>query len=294
MSSARVIFSTGSLYVYDVSLVFELAAAAGYDGIEIMCDHRWSTRDPEYLDRLSQQYGLPVLVVHTPFSPTIPGWRNRYNPIRRIEQSIDLARAIKAETLVVHLPARRENARLSFNQRALQLPFRLPPRNPVKRWIENELPGRQRRLPVKIALENLPVKALGPLSINNTWWNTIPEWSQLHEWLTLDTTHWATHRLDPLEAYRAARGRVANVHLSNYRDGKEHRLPHKGELDLRAFLMALAADRFAGTISLELHPDALEFERGIDRVAAHMRASLDFCREALARGAATEPAESSV
>ncbi len=45
--------STGSLYTYGTARVFELAAEAGYDGIEILTDHRWDSRQPAYLRRLS-------------------------------------------------------------------------------------------------------------------------------------------------------------------------------------------------------------------------------------------------
>lgn len=71
----RLIFSTGSLYPLDTSDCFELAADAGFDGIEIMCDPRYSTRDPEYLTALVDKYNLPVLVCHTPFTTNVSGWK---------------------------------------------------------------------------------------------------------------------------------------------------------------------------------------------------------------------------
>lgn len=42
----RLIFSTGSLYLLDTALVFDMAAEAGFDGMEIMCDDRFTTREP--------------------------------------------------------------------------------------------------------------------------------------------------------------------------------------------------------------------------------------------------------
>jgi sugar phosphate isomerase/epimerase len=97
--------------------------------------------------------------------------------------------------------------------------------------------------------------------------------------LTLDTTHWATRKVDPLEAYHMAEGRVCHVHLSNY-DGYEHQLPHKGKLNLKKFLRALKADGFTGTVSLELSPGSLIFKE--NSVMRHnLQASLDFTREHL-------------
>lgn len=83
----------------------------------------------------------------------------------------------------------------------------------------------------------------------------------------------------PCHAYAGARGHVCHVHLSNY-DGREHRLPWQGRLDLAALLHQLRADSFAGTVCLELHPDALGFP-DLAAVRANLRASVAFCREHL-------------
>jgi sugar phosphate isomerase/epimerase len=278
MGSARVLFSTGSLYVFDVAYCFELSAAAGFDGMEIMCDERYSTRDPNYLKRMTKDYGLPVLVAHTPFSPKTPGWRADFDEIRRVQYTVELAEHLKAEAIVMHLPRKRGQITLSINQRKWTLPWR-PVENKISGWIEKELASVQSRTKVKIAVENMPSKYAAGVELNPSWWNTVDEWSKVHTWLTLDTTHWATQRIDPLAAYEAAQGRVCHVHLSNY-DGYEHRLPHKGNLNLKTFLRRLAADKFAGTVSLELAPGSLIFkENGVMR--HNLQASLDFTREHL-------------
>jgi len=278
MTGPRILFSTGSLYVFDVAYCFELAASAGYDGIEVMCDERYSTREPAYLKRLSKEFDLPVLVAHTPFSPRTPGWKADHNEIRRVEYTLELAQAIGAETIVVHLPRKRGGLTLSVDGRQFRLPWRKIV-NPVKSWIERDLPGIQERSKVKIALENMPVNRVGGVLIDNTWWNDVESWSRSHRYLTLDTTHWATMRVDPLDAYQAARERVCHIHLSNY-DGREHRLPHRGSLNLKKLLRALHADGYNGTISLELSPGALAFKE-----AATLRRNLDdslkFCRDNL-------------
>ncbi|MFQ3567895.1 MAG: sugar phosphate isomerase/epimerase [Aggregatilineales bacterium] len=272
-----VIFSTGSLYVLDTAQCFALAAEAGFDGIEIMCDERYGTRDPQYLRDLSQQHGLPVRVAHTPFRPNLPGWHAR-DMVGLIGETLALAEALGCETIVVHLPIKVNYFAFGGNGRRYYLP--LPTlSNPLKRWLERELPSVQRSTPVKIALENLPVKKLAGRVVDLAHWNTVEAWSQAHDCLTMDTTHWATHGVDPLEAYRAGRGRICHVHLSNF-DGREHRLPHRGHLDLGGLLRTMAADGFNDTICLELHPDALEYQ---DRAALrrNLRESLLFCRQHL-------------
>jgi sugar phosphate isomerase/epimerase len=279
MSPARVIFSTGSLYLVDTAYCFQLAAEAGFDGIEVMCDERYSTRDPDYLGRLSQHYNLPILVCHTPFSVNVPGWGRGSDEVGRIYKTLDLAARLGAESIVVHVPRTISWVNVQFPGRLVRLPWRSP-YGAVKEWIEHDLPRAQSLTPVKIGLENMPAARILGQRFDPTWWNEIETWGRIHTWLTLDTTHWATKGVDPLDAYHTAGGRVCHVHLSNF-DGQEHRLPHKGDLDLGAFLRMLAADSFSGTISLELHPEPLAYHDG-EALRRNLQDSLDFCREHLA------------
>ena len=41
-----VTLSTGSLYTFGTARAFELAARAGYDGVEVIVEERWDTRQP--------------------------------------------------------------------------------------------------------------------------------------------------------------------------------------------------------------------------------------------------------
>jgi sugar phosphate isomerase/epimerase len=278
MSPIRLLFSTGSLYLHDTSYCFQLAAEIGFDGMEVMCDERYSTRDPLYLQKLSGHYNLPILVCHTPFSARVPGWGKDDDEVGRIYHTLDLATHLEAESIVVHVPRSMGMMTVHLNNRAFRLPWRTP-YAAVRDWIEYDLPRVQAATKVKIGLENMPVKYLWGRQLDPTWWNEVETWGRVHTWLTLDTTHWATKGVDPLDAYRAAGGRVCHVHLSNF-DGQEHRLPHKGFLDLGKFLRALAADSFAGTISLELDPQPLGYADE-EILRRNLQDSYDFCREHL-------------
>jgi sugar phosphate isomerase/epimerase len=278
MPNARLIFSTGSLYPLDTWRCFELAREAGFDGMEIMCDDRWSTRDPLYLNRLMEQFDLPIYVCHTPFASHVTGWGSAPDPVSMIYRTLELAGYVGAESIVVHLPRRVGVGEVRVNGRRWRFPWGAPDA-PIKHWIEHDLRRVQAQTAIHIALENLPAGRWLGLPIDPTYWNEVATWSRAHDWLTLDTTHWATKRVDPLEAYQAAGGRVCHIHLSNY-DGREHRLPHIGSLDLGRLLRRLAADRYPGTIALELHPDALAFSDDL-ALRRNLLASAQFCREHL-------------
>jgi sugar phosphate isomerase/epimerase len=280
MSPARVIFSTGSLYTLDVAYVFDLAAKAGFDGIEVMCDDRFSSRDPDYLRGASKRSGLPVLVVHTPFTFNLIGWLGEgKTQVGRIRQTLKIAENLKAESIVVHLPRYVGQGMLNFGNRRFPFPW-TNPTYAIKAWIENELPEIQAQTSVKIGIENMPLWKLGRFNVDFSYWNEVETWSRVHDYLTLDTTHWATKGVNPIEAYNAAMGRVCNIHLSNYEKGQEHRLPQKGELDLAAFLHRLTETHYEGTVSVEVALDALEFYSA-NSLRKNLKTTLAFCREHL-------------
>jgi sugar phosphate isomerase/epimerase len=282
-SSARVLFSTGSLHLLDVSQCFALAAEAGFDGIEIMCDDRYSTRDPHYLSELATQHNLPVLAVHTPFSPKIPGWGYSADQVNRIERTLDLAEKLASEVIVVHVPARIGAKMVEIGGIEQQIPA-LSNTAAVKRWIEEKLPHVQRKTKVKITLENMPRKEIVGFKLDPFWWNEIDSWSTAHDYLTMDTTHWGTKKVDPLVAYEAAKARIVHVHLSNYYNGEEHHLPHKGDLKLGKLLETMATDGYAGTISLEVHPKQLDYKQS-RAVRRKLKEAVNFCRRHLGQKA---------
>jgi sugar phosphate isomerase/epimerase len=109
----RFALSTGSLYTYGLDRVFALAAEAGFDGIEVLIDPRFDTRQPVYLRQLMERYGLPILSVHAPFRPRrLAAWP-RTQP-ESIAATAEIARAVGAGVIVVHLPYWTERAYLHW------------------------------------------------------------------------------------------------------------------------------------------------------------------------------------
>jgi len=273
----RTILSTGSLWLLDTAYVFELAAEAGFDGIEVMCDQRFTTRSPAYLQRLSEEYGLPIPVLHTPFSADALGWGNSDTELGRVRHTLKLAEKLQAETIVVHLPLRYGWASLRLGDWQARLPW-FGGFEDIRSWIEKgELAELQAKTDVHIAIENMPTKQFWGRAVNPAYWNTMEAWSVVHDHLTLDTTHWGTFGLDPTAALQMAAERVRHVHLSNYAGGREHRLPQTGELDLEKFLQTLARTDFEGAVSVEVHPDALAFDTP-KATRRKLGETLAFCR----------------
>ena len=117
----RFILSTGSLYSYSIDRVFALAAEAGFDGIEVLIDHRWDTRqvrllatpdgkplvaDPGLSTALSAATAAAGARQSTAPSPAPPNWHDE----------------LGAQVVVHHLPMRFGYAFLQAAGRNLLLP----------------------------------------------------------------------------------------------------------------------------------------------------------------------------
>ncbi len=275
--------SSGSFYPHPrrVALCFRFARELSLDGVEIICDPDRETHDEDLLMTLIEEHGVPVMCLHSPFPyRVLKSWRP--GAVAYIRQTVRLAERIGAAHAVVHLPERFWFHRLRLGARELRLPRLSADGKAVKQWIDA---GGLRRLqedtPVKICIENLPrlVDLFPPEWI--IWWNTPKEWARVHEHLTLDTTHWGTHGIDPLDAYRAGGKRIRHIHLSNYGNGKQHQLPQSGELDLRALLQQLTKDAFSGQIVVELGGQIVDERDQDGDLKRNIDDAIAFCRSAL-------------
>jgi sugar phosphate isomerase/epimerase len=274
--------STGSLHSYGTARVFDLAARAGFDGIEIMVDHRWDTRHPGYLRGLSRDHGLPIVALHVPFlTLDAPGWPD--DEVGRLQHTVTLAQTLGVPTVVTHLPFRFHalvGKWYAFRSHSYRLPLPIPRRESYSRFLCNGMSAFEEEMGVTVAIENMPAHRLWGVRINSYAFNSIAEIARFPH-LTLDTTHLGTWSLDPLAVYEQLRERVVHVHLSNF-DGREHRSPPDGHLPLAELLCCLARDGYQGAITVETSPDALDAQDEVKCLAA-LRRALAFCRESFCR-----------
>lgn len=268
--------STGTLYTYGIARVFELAADAGFDAVEVLVDHRWDSRQPSYLRRLSEETGLPIAAVHNPFKPFVPGWP--HDSLGRLRESVAVARQVGAPVVVAHLPLRIRGARLEFfgfRRGPALLPLLLGGEKAYRDFLLNGLATFEADQKIIIGVENMPAKRVLGRALDIHWLNDLATLSQMPH-LTLDTTHIGTWGWDLLEVYERLKTRIVHVHLSNF-DGQEHRLLEKGHLPLAELLRRLDRDSYGGSVSLEMGPEVLQAEDE-SLVRAHLRRMVAFCR----------------
>jgi sugar phosphate isomerase/epimerase len=275
--------STGSLHTYGIARVFELAAEAGFEAIELMIDHRWDSRQPAYLRRLSAASGLPVVAVHCPFIIIrTPGWP--HSAIGRLQESATLAQKVGANIVVAHLPLRIGVARIELfgpGKRSLLLPIPLGGEQDYRHFLLNELAAFETARGIRVAIENMPVRQLLGHRVDVHCLNN-PEMLVQLPHLTLDTTHVGTWGLDLLAVYEHLKERIVHIHLSNF-NGQEHQLLEDGHLPLAELLRRLQTDGYDGVVSVELGPEALQAEDE-GQVRAHLRRAVAFCQNHTSRG----------
>jgi sugar phosphate isomerase/epimerase len=228
----------------------------GFDGIEVMVTRSGETQSSDRLAELTDLYGISVRSIHAPF---LMAAKNVWGkPLTKIKRSVEMATALRADVIVVHLPYFWQWGYAS--------------------WASSNLNSYATRSGVTIAVENaMLVNVFKPLNLS--LYNSVREMQQFDS-LVFDTSHFAIARLDLFEVWDALKAKVKHIHLSNnfLRGFDDHALPFDGRLPLDRFLAVLNRDGFEGKIVLELGPGPLEARLGEDRIVENLTRSLEFCK----------------
>ena len=253
----RIGLSTISVYPESTAHAFTFAKAAGYDSVEIMVGTDALSQQASAVKQLSEYHELPVSAVHAPcLLLTQQVWG--VEPWGKLERSAEMAHEVGAGVVVVHPPFRwqKEYAHdfvdgIAAIENSSGLAFAVenmyPWRATQRRGMEMYLPG----------------------------WDPSAE---PYANTTIDLSHAATARSDPIAMAERLGERLRHVHLT---DGlgsakDEHLVPGRGSIGAGEFLQHLARTGFSGEIVVEINTRkvASPSERETD-----VRESLEFARE---------------
>jgi sugar phosphate isomerase/epimerase len=226
--------STASVYPENTSHGFDYAARLGYDAVEVMVGIDTVSQDADRLRALSEYHEIPVCAVHAPcLLITQRVWGTE--PWAKLERSAEMAAALGADVVVVHPPFRwqREYA-AGFVEGIADL----EERTGLAFAVENMYPWRATSR--RAAQVYVPGWDPSEASYANT---------------TIDLSHAATARSDPVEMARRLGPRLRHVHLT---DGSgsprdEHLVPGRGSQPCDAFLEHLSGSGFAGHVVVEIN-----------------------------------------
>lgn len=233
MSDIRIGVSTASVWPRTATSAFELAAALGYDGVEVMVWADPISQDPMALRRRSKQYGVPVMAVHAPcLLITQRVWSPQ--PEERLRRSVQAAQDLSAPTVVIHPPFRWQR---KYAEGFADLVLELEESSGVAIAVENMFPVRR---------FGGQVSAFDP-SIDPT--------DVGYRNYTLDLSHTSAAGEDAM----ALRARMAqglrHLHLA---DGTgqprdEHLVPGRGTEPCAEVCESLTRDGFDGQVVVEIN-----------------------------------------
>ena len=264
-----ILFSTGCLYTYAMPEIFEMAKAAGYDGIELLISHNNCNMEAERIQEISDEYDISILSLHSPFL-ICEGWGGFWD---RIWRSLAMAMELSIPLVNFHPPTGLFPRHHLDGQLSEYIKV-------YKDLIQNS--------DIILTIENLPtipvfrgsfINRIFPRMINNMY--QIARFvadNGIHS--TFDTTHIGTTGVNLLEAYGVFKDRIANIHLSDHDGRSQHILPGSGHLPLRELLAQVKSDGYDGTITLETCPAAMEHEDKA-KAAQNARSSLEYIKNAL-------------
>jgi sugar phosphate isomerase/epimerase len=230
---ARVALSTASVYPESTATAFELAAAVGYEAVEVMVGLDPVSQDTEALRQLVAYHGMPVCAVHAPcLLITQRVWGS--DPRVKLERSVEMAASLGGDTVVVHPPFRWQ-------------------RDYAKSFVEG-VRELEDRTGIAVAVENMyPWRATRrELQAYQPGWNPVE-----HDYanVTMDLSHCAVAGLDPLEMMEQLGDRLRHLHLTDASGSArdEHLVPGRGNQPCGEVLERLAAQDFEGAVVLEIN-----------------------------------------
>lgn len=218
---------TNSLHKYGLNRIFEFAKAADYDGIEIAVDkNNYDTQNAEYIKRLSEEYKLPILALHSPINGTE----------KSVQHVIDMAIYLKCPVVVITPPKLTD---FKFTN-----------------WLKKKVPHLRKKKKIHIALVNAPGKTiLGFLPARAM--NSLSDMKKFGM-AALDCSSTASKKWGNLmSVYDHLHKLIVHVHISNVNKHKEYSLPNEGILPLESFLRKLAAKNYKGALSVRVRPSEL-------------------------------------
>lgn len=233
LTPPRLLLSTAPFFRYPLREAFRHTREAGFDAVEVMVTSDPATQDARRLQELAAEFGLSIHALHAPFLLlTRRVWGT--DPIAKIYRATQVAEQAGIPLVVVHPPYKWQ-AR-------------------YRRWIDERIRDFSSRSGVIVGVENMfPVKLRGERGLK---FHASQDFEDLDRYphLVLDTSHLAVARYDVIQAFRRYRDKVVHFHLSNNAGkGWDSHLPvDEGILPLGELLEEIAADRFGGTIALEL------------------------------------------
>ena len=252
----RIGLSTSSVYPESTAHAFGYAASVGYDAVEVMVGIDSLSQQTSAVLQLSEHHEIPISAVHAPcllFTQRVWGTE----PWGKLQRSAEMASEVGADVVVVHPPFRWQKEYAAG-------------------FVEG-IAALEESTGIAFAVENMyPWRASSRRGMEMY----LPGWDpseQDYANTTIDLSHAAIARSDPVEMAIRLGDRLRHVHLTDGTGSAkdEHLVPGRGSIGADEFLAHVARSGFAGEIVLEINTRKCANREERER---DLRESLEFAR----------------
>jgi sugar phosphate isomerase/epimerase len=226
--------SSASVYPESTAHAFSWAATLGYDAVEVMVGIDGLSQQVAAIKQLSDHHEIPVCAVHAPcLLITQRVWGT--DPWGKLERSAEMAASLGADVVVVHPPFRWQ-------------------RDYAREFVQG-IEGLEQSTGIAFAVENMyPWRA----STRRGMDVYLPGWDPSEESYanaTIDLSHSAVARSDPIEMARRLGSRLRHLHLTDGTGSAkdEHLVPGRGTQPAAELLGHLADAGYEGHIVVEIN-----------------------------------------
>lgn len=255
--SAVIALSTSSVYPETTSHGFEYASRLGFDAVEVMVGIDGASQDFDKVRALRDYHEIPVCAVHAPcLLITQRVWGT--DPWGKLEMSAEMAHELGAPVVVVHPPFRWQK---DYSAEFVEGIARLEAETEISFAVENMYPWRaSSKREMEMYLPGWDVSLFG------------------YHNMTLDVSHAATARTDPIELAKRMGSRLRHLHMTDGTGSAkdEHLVPGRGKQPCVELLQHLANEEFSGSIVLEINTRKAGTREARE---ADLVESLEFCRQ---------------
>ena len=230
---ALIALSTASVYPESTANGFELASRLGYDAVEVMVGIDPISQEIDAVRHLSEYHEMPVCAVHAPcLLITARVWGTE--PWAKLKKSAEMAREVGADVVVVHPPFRWQR---DYARGFVEGIASLEEETGIAFAVENMYPWRASRREMQVYMPG---------------WNPA---EQTYSNTTIDLSHTATSRSDPVEMAKQLGDRLRHIHMTDGTGSAkdEHLVPGRGSQPCVELLEHLAGKDFVGHIVIEIN-----------------------------------------
>lgn len=231
--------STGLCYTKGYKEILDMIAATSFRNIELFLNQAFVDVPVEELKKEIDKRGLKVLSIHTPLE--FIAFPKKESEEFWIEKSIELSKIFGARVIVSHMVMGKYFMDIQHGLDHIHRQNVLKYRNVEEVFITTE------NLPCVVDSSFLGRKEEFISFAQN---NMVP--------ITFDTTHCEHRGYSILEMFKEVKHLVKNIHLSDFKDGNEHKVLGTGDLPLNEFLKLLKDEKYDGIVTVELDFDNKE------------------------------------